>query len=88
MSDSNNANKERASKPSKTPIGQWLRAARIRRNTTESDLARALQTEQSMIAMIERGDAEPGPALRAKIQEWIKSGHRPGPPPKRGPYQK
>jgi hypothetical protein len=49
----------------------------MRRNTTESELV-----------MIERGDAEPSPALRAKIQAWIRSGHRPGPAPKRGPYQK
>lgn len=69
-------------------IGPWLRAARIKRDTTEAELARALETEQSMIAMIERGEAQPSPALEAKIRAWIRSGHHEGPRPARGPYRK
>lgn len=74
-------------KESKTPIGAWLKAARLKRNTTQAELARALKTEQSMLAMIEEGDADPGPDLRARIRSWIQSGSRPGPTPKRGPYR-
>ena len=69
-------------------IGPWLRNARLRRDVTEAELARALGTEQSMVAMIERGDSSPGPDLLAKIREWIRSGHHTGPAAPRGPYQK
>ena len=71
----------------KSPIGAWLKAARMKRNTTQAELARALNTEQSMLAMVENGDASPSPELRAKIRAWIQSGHRPGAQPKRGPYR-
>jgi ribosome-binding protein aMBF1 (putative translation factor) len=74
-------------KAPKTPIGHWLKAARVKRNTTQSELARVLRTEQSMIAMVENGDLEPTPALRARLQEWIRSGQHAGPQPKRGPYR-
>lgn len=83
------ANKEsgpKAEKASKTPIGAWLKAARMRRNTTQAELARVLNTEQSMLAMIENGDASPSQALRTKIRAWIRDGGRPSPAPKRGPY--
>ena len=73
---------------SKQPIGHWLRAAREKRNVTEAELAKHLGTEQSMLAMVERGEANPSPALHAKISDWIQNGHRPGPPPKRGAYAK
>jgi len=69
-------------------LGTWLRAARERRNTTEAQLAKHLDTEQSMIAMIEKGEADPSPELAAKLRTWIQNGTRPGPATKRGAYAK
>lgn len=71
----------------KTQLGPWLRAARMRRNTTQPELARHLGTEQSELARIENSEIEPTPDLRRKITAWIRSG---GPlaKPKRGPYEK
>lgn len=75
-----------ASAPTKSPIGAWLKAARMRRNTTQAELARAMGTEQSEITRIEEGEIVPRPELREKLKRWIRSGSRPGPIPKRGPY--
>lgn len=69
-------------------LGTWLRAARERRNTTEAQLAKHLGTEQSMIAMIEKGEADPSAELAEKLRAWIRSGTRPGPVTKRGAYAK
>lgn len=69
-------------------LGPWLRATRIRRDTTEAELARALGTEQSEIAMIERGEHEPSSELRSKLEWWIRSGAKPAGTSKRGPYAK
>jgi len=55
-------------------IGVWLRQARERRDTTEAELAKHLGTEQSMLAMIEKGEAKPSRELEAKIKAWIRGG--------------
>ena len=73
--------------PRSSTLGTWLKAARMRRNTTQAELARALNTEQSEITRIEEGEIEPRPELREKLKRWIRSGSRPGARPKRGPYQ-
>lgn len=71
----------------KSPIGAWLKAARLKRNTTQAELARAMGVAQEMLAQIENGDETPGAALHAKLRAWIRSGSRPGGTPKRGPYR-
>ena len=68
-------------------IGPWLRAARMRRNTTQPELAKHLGTEQSELARIENSEIEPDADLRRRITAWIRSGGSAG-NPKRGPYHK
>lgn len=75
------------SSSAKSPIGAWLKAARLKRNTTQAELARAMGVAQEMLAQIENGDESPGAALHAKLRAWISSGSRPGAQPKRGPYR-
>jgi ribosome-binding protein aMBF1 (putative translation factor) len=72
----------------RSSIGPWLRRARIKRNTTQAELARELETEQSMIAMVETGDAQPSAALERRMRAWIRAGQHPSHVAPRGPYRK
>ena len=68
-------------------LGRALRTKRLERDVTQAQVAKALQTQQSMIAMVEEGSADPGDELTSRIKRWISSGTVPG-KAKRGAYQK
>lgn len=70
-----------------TKLGRSLRTKRLERDVTQAQVAKALGTQQSMIAMVEDGSVEPADELLGKIRRWIASGHTPG-KAKRGPYKK
>jgi transcriptional regulator with XRE-family HTH domain len=68
-------------------IGRKLRTKRLERDVTQAQLAKALDTEQSMVAMVEAGTAEPGDDLLGRMNRWISSGTT-STKAKRGPYKK
>ncbi len=68
-------------------IGQRLRTKRISLDVTQAQVAAALKTEQSMIAMIEKGSAQPGEELHGRILRWLASGSVAG-RAKRGAYKR
>ena len=68
-------------------IGRKLRTKRLERDVTQAQLAKTLSTQQSMIAMVEEGTAEPGDELLGKMSRWLASGGTVG-RSKRGAYKR
>lgn len=69
-------------------IGERLKAARKKRNMSQSQVATALGISQELVAKLEAGERQPGERLGA-INRWIASGRgaNDAGPQKRGAYR-
>ena len=57
--------------PQITDIAVDLKMARLRAGLSQSDLARKFEVSSACIGQWERGEAEPRPHMRKKIQEFL-----------------
>lgn len=65
-----------------------MRRARLDRNMTQPQLAEVLGIGQPMVAMIEKGEEEPGGKLAERIGAWLASGRGARMKSARGPYKR
>ncbi len=65
-----------------------MKRARLDREMTQPQLAEVLGVGQPMVAMIEKGEEEPGGKLAERINAWLASGRGPRVKSARGPYNK
>jgi transcriptional regulator with XRE-family HTH domain len=59
-------------------IGARLKRARIARDVTQAQVAKALGVTQAFLSMVEEGVRVPSDSQAAKMLDWISGGATPG----------